>query len=139
MHKQYFISVSLFQMLFLYLRCNFKSYSVVAKCCHGKLYGWRSKNGKWLHSSKRGLKMLICWISLSHWKLICPWKVIEICLFKFVWTMIQYRHVSFNLLMKWHHCYSKSISFVATQLEQRIITCINDGCTVKPRNHGKKK
>ena len=49
-----FISVSLFQMLFLYLRCNFKSYPVVAKCCHGKLYGWRSKNGKWLHSSKRG-------------------------------------------------------------------------------------
>ena len=39
-HKQYFISVSLFQMLFLYLRCNCESYPVilqsVAKCCCGK-------------------------------------------------------------------------------------------------------
>ena len=43
---------------------------------------------------------------------IFPWKVVEICLSKFVWTMIQYGHVSFNLLMKWHCCYSKSIFFL---------------------------
>ena len=79
----------------------------------------------------------IGWVLVIENCNICPWKVVEICLSKFVWMIIQYCHVSSNLLMKWHHCYSKSISLVATQLEQRIITCVNDGCTVKPRNHGK--